>query len=588
MNIRNRVLWSMAAFVTAGVVMSAAATWTASWFNHAPVLNGIPFMGTFFYGPLSIFKWLLIVPQPMPWHFAAALAVSFLAVIAALGIILRLMVAGTFGTMLSNFRKAKEKPFAEHHFGKIQDAIDAGFIMGNGDAPTASSAIRTLGALDGQLLTVTDSRYIIVFGPTGSGKTYSVMIPAGLTFAGSAVFYAAGKDDIIAATSGYRATFSDIVVFDLGNPSGWRFNPLMEVRVGTPYEHDDCLLIASLFPPKSPAESNVPVYPIETTKLLAATIQHVMNMPDLTHTLGGVRRFMNQIGKAYSDAMKKSPVREAKEAMSHVEELAGVTRDNVIAGTRAMLAPWGSEIIDRVTSASDFRISDIVCGTRPMTVYIRIPDDMREQWRPVLNVFFSQLFKGLMHSREHMADGRRKIHIPGVFIDELHMFKFMGFNNDLAVLRDYGFYGIFCTQNPKSLNESYGRDQTILENDRVQLYMATGDADTARMISKLIGTATDIRVSRSRARQPGAWVASSSLSQSEVTRPAMDEGAIRSLPQENMILLPTGERPFIIDKFDYQTHPAFRGRCLPPVVPPPPRHDERPRRIRTADLLAEI
>jgi type IV secretion system protein VirD4 len=83
-------------------------------------------------------------------------------------------------------------------------------------------------------------------------------------------------------------------------------------------------------------------------------------------------------------------------------------------------------------------------------------------------------------------------------------------------------------------------------------------------VSRLTGTTTEVRVSRS--SPAGLSAGRSSVSRSEVERPLLEPGEIRSLPDDEQLVFAAGFRPLRARKLRYDEREPFRSRA---ALPPP-------------------
>lgn len=573
--------------LVAGIVGTWAATqWTGSYYGHDPRLGGVDIAAALpwaaqdryvVYAPIQIFGWVQNAIRPWPRPFAIG--------VVGAGASSLLFLAGFAWLLVLSWQRAgadRQPAFGALAWATAGDAAAAGLIMGKGRAPVESPQIVALGRMDETLLTVTDGRHVAAFGPSGAGKTRGVIIPTMLAWGGSCLCYTAGKLDVWDVTSGFRAGFGEVRLLDLGDPGGWRFNPLAEVRLGTGHEIDDCLLIAGQFPPIAIGQAREPFWDIEGSRLLSAVILDTLyTVPPEERTLATVRRRLHDGAAELAAALEASPreyVREVARSLLRREER---SRDSILGTAASYLKPWASPVIAKVTGRSDFRLSDLVAGARPMSLYLRLPSDMREEWRPVLKVLIAQATRAMMHHEHHTPDGRNKRHTLLLCVDEFHSFAIPGFGEDLAEMRSYGVQAVLATQSLRTLEGAYGLHETISENCRIKLFMASGDPRTQRAVSEQVGTATEVRSARSRGWRAGEWFGQRGESEAEHTRPVLDTGAVRALPDHEMLLLATGHKPMKVTKLmDFDQRSPFRERLQRPARARPVR-DEAPLSVTT-------
>lgn len=559
MELKARAAIAAAGVAVGAIAMSGIASWTAAQFGHHPLLGGVDVGGLKIYGPLAVHSWL---PHFHSWP-EPYLKGLFLSSSSAL-------VSGLFAarTLAKGIGKKVQAPFGAKHWGTMKDAIKAGLVMGKGNAPAESDEILFVGKMGRQLLTITNGLHVMAYGPSGSGKTRSIMSPSLLAWGASALVYAAGKGDVIDHTSGWRATFSDVRILDLGNLKGCRYNPLDEIRLDGVNEVDDALTIAKQFPPRATDDAESSYWNMEGTRLLSAVILHVACvMPKERRNLGEVHRIVQLPAAEMAETLNTCPIEYVREVSASILTREERVRDSVTGTAAAFMFPWASPQIKKLTASSDFRLSDLVAGEKPFTLYLRVPSDKREVWRPVLKIIIAQITRAIMADEKTMPDGRKKRHKLLLALDEFHSFGVHGFGADMAEMRAYGGQCLLATQSPKSLKENYGPHETITANCRVQIHMATGDPETARMISEQVGTATETRASQSVSRTMGQFFGGSrSVNEAEQTRPVMGAGEVRAFDNGKMLLSITGEPVFQVEKLnDFDRHPVFKPRILPAV-----------------------
>ncbi|MBI1197919.1 MAG: TonB-dependent receptor plug domain-containing protein [Phenylobacterium sp.] len=112
----------------------------------------------------------------------------------------------------------------------------------------------------------------------------------------------------------------------------------------------------------------------------------------------------------------------------------------------------------------------------------------------------------------------------------------------------------------------YGLNNTILDNCHVYTAFSALDPLTQDKVSKLTGLVSEIRLGRS--RPAGLSAGRSSISLSEVERPLLEPGEIRSLPDDAQLVFVAGQRPLRTRKVRYDRRAPFRARAAAP--PPDP------------------
>lgn len=105
----------------------------------------------------------------------------------------------------------------------------------------------------------------------------------------------------------------------------------------------------------------------------------------------------------------------------------------------------------------------------------------------------------------------------------------------------------------------YGVNNTILDNCAVYTAFSALDPLTQEKVSRLTGTVSESRKSRS--SPAGLGTGRSTVSRSEIERPLMEPGEIRALPDETQLVFVAGRRPLRTDKLLYDRRRPFRDRA---------------------------
>lgn len=108
--------------------------------------------------------------------------------------------------------------------------------------------------------------------------------------------------------------------------------------------------------------------------------------------------------------------------------------------------------------------------------------------------------------------------------------------------------------------ETYGPNNTILDNCAVYTAFAALDPLTQDKVSKMTGVVLETRTGRS--GPAGFGAGRSSVSRSQTERPLLEPGEVRGLPDEEQIVFAAGVRPLRARKLRYDAVQPFRSRAL--------------------------
>ncbi|MBL8668470.1 MAG: type IV secretory system conjugative DNA transfer family protein, partial [Rhodospirillales bacterium] len=178
--------------------------------------------------------------------------------------------------------------------------------------------------------------------------------------------------------------------------------------------------------------------------------------------------------------------------------------------------------------------------------------------RPLTRLILTQVAQALMYDTGAATDGRAKQHRLLYLLEE---FPSLGrldfFSSQMRVMRGYGITALLIVQSFKDIISTYGRDQTIVDKCRIVVCFAAADPDTQKMISTMLGSATETKQSETRPRGGLAWF-KGSTSISEQRRPLLDAGEVRQLAYDEQLVLVTGEKPFRTRKVQWFRHRLLR------------------------------
>src|SRR5690606_30272905 len=127
------------------------------------------------------------------------------------------------------------------------------------------------------------------------------------------------------------------------------------------------------------------------------------------------------------------------------------------------------------------------------------------------------------------------------------------------LMSGYGIKAMFVAQSLNDIVETYGQHNTILDNCAVYTAFSALDPLTQDKVSRLTGSVTEVRISRS--APAGFGAGRSSVSRAETERPLLEPGEIRALPDDQQLVFIAGHRPLRTQKLQYDRSQPFRRRA---------------------------
>src|SRR5690606_15473991 len=136
------------------------------------------------------------------------------------------------------------------------------------------------------------------------------------------------------------------------------------------------------------------------------------------------------------------------------------------------------EIVAAKTASSDFRIGDLMCGDRPVTLYLQPPPSDALRLTPLMRLIINQFARALMEDQTRDAQGRAKRHRLLLLLDEFPMLGRMPFFEVMmGAMAGYGLKASLVCQSLNHITKAYGRENVILDNCHIVTAFAASDDD---------------------------------------------------------------------------------------------------------------
>lgn len=464
-------------------------------------------------------------------------------------------------------------------WGGLSEARSAGLLADGG---------AVIGELDGRVLATTDLRPTLVTGGTRSGKGRGHVVPTLLSWGGSVLVHDP-KGELWRGTAGWRSGFSHALYFNPRDPASARWNPLAEIQPG-PGELAPIQRLVAILSDPGGARDDEAIWDKAASEILEAVILHVLySAADEDKSLLKVRDLLADLDDA-ADVMLKTlhcagPDEEPavhpfiRTAVKGYAAMHDRFRTSVQGTARSYLKWLAGEDLERVLSASDFTMGDLMCAEAPVSLYVQVAPADAAALRPMIRLLFYAAAQSLTAHETTDALGAEKKHRLLMVMDEFPLLgRLAFFEKSLRLMSGFGIKAMFVAQSLNDIVETYGQHNTILDNCAVYTAFSALDPLTQDKVSRLTGTVLETRISRSSAS--GFGPGRSSVSRSTTERPLLEPGEIRALPDDQQLVFVAGQRPLRTRKLQYDRRKPYRLRAgLPPPNqavrldrPPPKPH----------------
>ena len=553
----TKILWGQITVVFLIVLSTTwgATQWTAWRLGFQPQL-GVPWFelaGMPVYYPPAFFWWWFSYDAYAPHIFVQG------AYIAASGGFISIAVA----ILMSVWRAREAKnveTYGSARWATPAEVKGAGLLGPDGVV---------LGKLERDYLRHDGPEHVLCFAPTRSGKGVGLVVPSLLTWPGSAIVHDI-KGENWGLTAGFRARHGRVLLFDPTNAASAAYNPLLEVRRGE-WEVRDVQNVADVLVDPEGSLERRNHWEKTSHSLLVGAILHVLYAePD--KTLAGVAGFLSDPKRPIEttlQAMMTTP--HLGEAGPHpvvastARELLNKSdneRSGVLSTAMSFLGLYRDPVVAQVTRRCDWRITDLIDGDRPATLYLVVPPSDISRTKPLIRLVLNQIGRRL--TEDLHAKNRR--HRVLLMLDE---FPALGrldfFESALAFMAGYGLKAFLIAQSLNQIEKAYGANNSILDNCHVRVSFATNDERTAKRVSDALGTATEMKAMKNYAgHRLSPWLGHLMVSRSETARPLLTPGEVMQLPPADEIVMIAGVPPIRAKKARYFEDRRLTERVLPP------------------------
>lgn len=534
-----------------------ATEWTACQLGFQAQL-GTPLIALFglpIYHPFCFFAWWIHYGAYAPQTFVWGGYIAATGAIGALGISLALAIMQTEETdSVTTYGSAR--------WADSLDIARAGLQQTKGVM---------LGLWQGRYLRHDGPEHVLCFAPTRSGKGVGLVVPTLLTWEGSAIVHDI-KGENWKLTAGWRARFGRVILFDPTNDKSTAYNPLREVRLG-PCEVRDAQNVADILVDPEGALEHRNHWEKTSHALLVGVILHVLYAEE-DKTLSGVANFLSDPKRpieAALAAMMTTPhwgekgvhptvARTARDLLNKAEN----ERSGVLSTAISFLNLYRDPVIGQTTSHSAWRISDLIEGDHPTTLYFVIPPSDINRTKPLIRLMLNQIGQRLMETLDSPKRRQRLL----LMLDE---FPALGrldfFETALAFMAAYGIKAFLIAQSLNQIAKAYGPNNSILDNCHVRVSFAANDEHAAARVSETLGTKTQTRETHNYGgSRLGPWLGHMTVGRHETSRPLLTPGEVMQLAPEDELIFLSGVPPIRAKKIRYYQDRALASRILPPPL----------------------
>lgn len=549
------------AFAVVMAGMACATHFVADTFDGQPALGDplVRFGEQAIYPPWAVFDWSARWSDAYPKPFAAAHLIILCGFLFAVVIV---AVAARRGLEI--------KPFGKDAWASFDDVKSAALFASRGSV---------LGKFDGELLAFDGPEHQLLIGASRSGKGRGHIVPTLLATPHSMLVLDV-KGELadgdprhgFPGTAGFRETLGPVARFAPTEPDSIRINLMFEIPKGE-HEIRAAQNLTSVLFGAHEGQRTPDFWHRRGAGWMSSTILHTLYMEplerktlavvreklrNLTQTAEEMRRTLHRRNPITGQPEVHPEVLHAAESILSAEER---MRSGVQATAESMLELWADPLVAANTATSDFRLSDLMCGEQPMTLYLQPPASDVQRVMPLLRAIVDLTGRTLMEDQTE-ADGRPKRHRLVMLLDEFPMLGRLDFFEAMmGAMAGYGIKASLVCQSPNHITRAYGRENVIIDNCHIVTSFAATDGDSAKRIAEMAGEVWEVRESETHKRpRPLLGWHSGSTTQREERRPLLLPADVRSLPRDEQLIFVSGVKPIRAKKLRFDEERIFRDR----------------------------
>ena len=329
---------------------------------------------------------------------------------------------------------------------------------------------------------------------------------------------------------------------------------------------------------ESPVQKRLRFYAEQTTRYLEMAKESLMMSPELKD------RFMTRFESKVSEKERKE-IEKAAEGRLMEEDIHNIDRirqdleyfagcesrqlSSVVSTMMSNLQVIADPNVQEVTSRSDFTMEDFVDGVaddtgkkRPVSLYLCMSLASMQRLIPIMKIFYEQAITLLTRCTPEECK-RRPYRLLLIFDEFRQMGKMDIVEKALALSAGYGVLCMIAVQSYDQLKTLYQSDALFTDNFAYQVILRVNDPSTCKKVEEMLGQATMKHTKLNSSGNLGNIVHKhESLDTSEVGRSLMTAEEVRTLPEQDCLVIMSGTHPYRAKKIRYYLDDRFKKLYL--------------------------
>lgn len=413
------------------------------------------------------------------------------------------------------------------------------------------------------------NKNVIVYGSSGSGKTFSFVKPNLMQMHSSFVI-TDPKGTLLPemgnmfAKNGYRIKVLDTI--DMSN--SMKYNPFRYIN-----EPKDILTLANtlqknLKPPDAgPAQD--PFFDQAALLWLQAVIGYLwyeappdeQNIPTLLEILEADEvkeddeNYKNAVDMLFEELEEKNPRHFAVKQRKKYKKAAGKTAKSILITLGASLSPFDIPDVSRLVSDDELEVDTYGDEGQKTALFVIISDsDTTYNFIPA--ILFTQMFNVLCYKADKEYGGKLPVSVQFILDEFANIGTIPGFKTLITTIRSRMISAILILQTKSQLKDNYkDAAETIIGNCDTSVFLGGQEQSTLEDYEKSLGDETIDTYNDSKTYSTNE---STGVNYQKLGRKLLNLNELKTLDRNKCIVNISGVAPFLSDKYPTAEHPNFR------------------------------
>lgn len=413
------------------------------------------------------------------------------------------------------------------------------------------------------------NKHVVLYGGSGSGKTYSFVKP-NLMQCHSSYVVTDPKGTLLPEmgnlfkVKGYRIKVLDTV--DMQN--SMKYNPFRYIK-----EPKDILTLANtlqknLKPPDAGPAAD-PFFDQAALLWLQAVIGYLwyeapedeQNIPTLLEFLEAddVREddenYQNAVDMLFKELENKDPNHFAVKQRRKYKKAAGKTAKSILITIGASLSPFDIPDVRRLVSDDELEI-DTYGDAGQKTILFVIISDTDTTYNFIPAILFTQMFNVLCYKADKEMGGKLKTPVQFILDEFANIGTIPGFKTLIATIRSRLMSACLILQTKSQLKDNYKEAaETIIGNCDTSIFLGGQEQSTLEEYEKSLGDET---IDTSNDSKTYSTNESTGLNYQKLGRKLLNFNELKVLDRNKCIVTISGVTPFLSDKYPTAEHPNYK------------------------------